>query len=51
MKWWWIIILPAISLGMSGCWDFEEERGWSNWNSTEPTLQSAEDAMSTEHEF
>jgi hypothetical protein len=48
MKWWWSILIPAIALGMSGCWEFEEE-GWSNWNSTEPTLQHAQDAMRTEH--
>lgn len=50
MKWWWSILIPAIALGMSGCWEFEDS-GWSSWNSSEPTLQSAEDAMKDEHEL
>jgi len=45
---WWIILIPVLSLGLTGCWDFEE-KGWSNWNSSEPTLQSAEDAMRNDH--
>jgi hypothetical protein len=49
-NWWWIILVPVLSLGLTGCWDFEE-KGWSGWNSTEPTLQSAEDAMRTDHGF
>lgn len=48
MKWWWSILIPAIALGMGGCWEFEEE-GWSDWNSTEPTLQHAQDAMGDDH--
>lgn len=50
MKWWWAILIPAIALGMSGCWDFEEQ-GWSDWNLTEPTLQGADDAMNPPKEF
>ena len=50
MKWWWSILIPAIALGMSGCWEFEGEGG-SDWNSNEPTLQHAQDAMKDKHEL
>lgn len=43
--------MPALAFGLSGCWDFEGEKGWSDWNSSEPTLRSAEDAMGETHEL
>jgi hypothetical protein len=34
MKYLWWVIIPIIAIGLSGCWDFDED-GWARWSKNE----------------
>jgi hypothetical protein len=34
MKYLWWVIIPIMAIGLSGCWDFDED-GWAGWGQEE----------------